>query len=398
MSLHKGILALLTLLFISCSATVNAAEDTGLTIIEQDYNQALTAAKKEGKLLFIDFYTTWCGPCKKLDKLVFRNDSVQGLLNEKIVLLRYDAENDTVFHLSKKHHVSSYPTGMILNENGYVVSRKRGFLGDDFKSLSSSVIEFINAGVELSKEGTIIKGYSNKINPALYPDFYVDYVNRTDTDLDSTELNTYLSAADDVFSEQYFATLLYFASDAHDGIADATLENQDKYSALYGKDNVELLTYFLARGKFKRAIVKKSQADYNQAVAFVKRGLSQEWIDDILPSFEKDYLIAQNRWDKVFAIYEKMKNAGEMSNGYVNHFSWQVYKSCDDQEVIKKCLTWMQEVTDAEPEFDYLDTYAYLLYKSGNNAAAKKIAQLAIKAGKADDRSTKGLEQLITKL
>lgn len=330
--------------------------------------------------------------------MVFQNDSIQALLNEKIVLLRYDAENDTVFHLSKKYHINSYPTGLILNEDGYVVNRKFGFAGEEYKSMSNNVFEFINEGAKLNKAEKFVKGYSNEIDPTLYPDFYINYVNRTNTKLDSAELNDYLSATEDIFSEQYFATLLYFASDAHAGIADVTLKNQKRYTVLYGKDNIELLTYFLGVGKFKRAIAQNSQTEYDKAVAFVKNGLSKKWTDDILPSFERKFLMAQNRWDKVFALYEQMKNAGEMSNGYINHFSWQVYKDCDDQEVIKKCIGWMKAVTDEEPEFDYLDTYAFLLYKAGDNSAAKQTAQLAIEAGKADDRNTKGLEKLIAKL
>ncbi|MEO0686349.1 MAG: thioredoxin family protein, partial [Cyanobacteria bacterium J06649_11] len=137
---------IITLLFLGISPFNRLAaasiENPGLIIVDQDFMEATKIAKEQNKLLFIDFYTTWCAPCKQLDKLVFQDDSIKQILGEEFVLLKYDAENDTVFHLSKKHHVSSYPTAIVLNRDGYVVSRKYGFPGEDFQSLSKSVLDF----------------------------------------------------------------------------------------------------------------------------------------------------------------------------------------------------------------------------------------------------------------
>ena len=176
-----------------------------LIIIEQDYEKAKRLANQVNKLLFIDFYTTWCAPCKELDKFVFQNDSIRNLLGKDFVLLKYDAEKDTVFHLSKKHHVSSYPTGIILNKDGFVLNRKYGFPGNDSLSLQNKVIEFTDESIELNKENKILAGYSNKIISSKYPEFYIDYVNRTNTKINKSELSSYLNNTSDKFSEEYFA-------------------------------------------------------------------------------------------------------------------------------------------------------------------------------------------------
>ncbi|MEO1624815.1 MAG: hypothetical protein AAFV25_06640, partial [Bacteroidota bacterium] len=70
----------------------------------------------------------------------------------------------------------------------------------------------------------------------------------------------------------------------------------------------------------------------------------------------------------------------------------------DDQEVVKKCIEGMKEVTDQEPSYAYLDTYAHLLHKAGNKAKTKEIAKLAIEAAKKENQSTKALEDLMAKL
>ncbi len=369
-----------------------------LIIVEQDYDKALSLASQEDKLLFIDFYTTWCAPCKKLDKLVFQNDSIKNLLGKDFVLLKYDAEKDTIFHLSKKHHVRSYPTGLILNKEGFVLNRKYGFPGQDSLSLQKNVIEFTDESIALNQENKLLKGYSNEINPLKYPDFYNEYINRTNTKINNSELSDYLTHTQDKFSEEYFSTLIYFGHYAPASIGDMVLERKQKYIDLYGKKNVETLLYFLTSAKFNVAISEINQEKYDEAVKFTKNALSEGWVNDILPEYEKDYLKAQNKWDEVFKINEKLKDEGAFDNGYVNHFSWEVYEKCNNQDVIKKCIEWMKEVTKQEPNYAYLDTYAHLLYKSGNKIETKRISKLAIEAAKKENKSTEALEELLKTL
>lgn len=389
----------ITLIIVGCkenNQTVNKSKE--LIIINQDYDKALKFASKENKLLFIDFYTTWCAPCKKLDKLVFQNDSIKNILGKDFVMLKYDAEKDTIFHLSKKHHVSSYPTGIILNREGFVLNRKYGFPGQDSLSLQKNVIEFTDESIALNKEKKLLKGYSNKINIEKYPKFYVDYVNRTNTKINNSQLSDYLNNTQDKFSEEYFSTLIYFGRDVPVNIADIALENKQKYIDLYGQKDVETLLYFLTSVKFNVALSEINQEKYEEAVEFTKSALSEKWVNDILPEYEKDYLKAQNKWNEVFEINKTLKEKGEFDNGYINHFSWQVYEKCDDQDVIIKCIEWMKEVTDQEPNYAYLDTYAHLMYKSGNKIQTKRIIKLAIEATEKENKSTKILEELIKNL
>lgn len=389
----KKILFLLSLLFFCLHGTTQ-----GLITINQDFNKALSLAAQEDKMVFIDFYTTWCAPCKKLENLVFQNDSIKNILKKDFILLKYNAEDDSVYNLSKKHHISSYPTGLILNKSGYVVNRSYGFSGENFQSLSTSVIEFTKESSALNAKNKIIKGYSNTIDITKYPQFYIDYINRTNTKIQASVVNEYWRSQKDVLSEEYFSTLLYFANEAADPIAEDALANKANYIELYGTTDVETLMYFLTSGKFKRAISEKDQLKYDEAVHFARKALSEEWIDDVVASFERKFLIAQDKWEQVFTLYENQKNEGKLSNGTINHFCWDIYKKCNDPQVIDKCLIWMKQVTEEEPFYAYLDTYAFLLYKSGDKTETKRIAQLAIEAAKKENESTKNLEALLKKL
>ncbi len=375
-----------------------AINNQDLVIVDQDYTKALKIASQENKSIFIDFYTTWCAPCKKLDKLVFQNDSIKQILKRDFILLKYDAENDKTFHLSKKHHVSSYPTAIVLNPKGYVVNRKYGFPGNDFDTLSKNVLGFTEKSIELSSQNEYLKGYSNTIDQTKYPKFYTDYIDRTDTKPKTSDIVDFINSKEDFFKEEDFTTLLYFGRDAPSNVGDIILKDKTKYFDLYGEQDVEVLLYFITSAKFNEAISEDNQKKYDRAVEFTKQALSQGWVDDLLPSFEKDYLKAQNKWDEVLEINKKLKDKGKFDNGYINHFSWQVYEQCDDQNIIKKCLDWMQEVTNEEPTYAYLDTYAHLIYKTGDKQETKRIAKIAIEAARKENEKTTSIQKLLDKI
>ncbi|WP_020571378.1 thioredoxin family protein [Neolewinella persica] len=280
----------LLLLFTFTLLTSTLAYTQDLKVIDQNYDEALNLAAKEGKLVFVDFYTTWCGPCKKLDKLIFQNDSIRKEMARDFVLLKYDAENDSLYHLSKKHHVSSYPTGLILNARGRVVIRKYGFPGDGFKALSQNVSAFLEEGFKLNKANKILPGYAEKIDVTQYPKFYIDYVNRTNTKIDPVEFAEYWKVDQDVFSEGYFSTLLYFSSEEiPDAVADVLLENKEKYSALFSTNNVNIALMFLTFKKFQSAISNDSQADFTKAKEYAGKALSEDFAAQTISRYEAEF-------------------------------------------------------------------------------------------------------------
>ena len=62
-------------LLILCS-TLNIAKAEGIEFFEGTFKEALDKAKLEGKIVFVDAYTTWCGPCKRMSKNVFPKKEV----------------------------------------------------------------------------------------------------------------------------------------------------------------------------------------------------------------------------------------------------------------------------------------------------------------------------------
>ena len=119
--------------------TLPAAAQTNFRSIS--FDEALQAAKKEKKLVFIDFYTDWCGPCKRMAREVFPQKSVGDYFNAKFVCLKLNAEKEGA-DLAKKYNVKAYPTYVVLDADGKQRMETAGAMGpDEFVSKIESGID-----------------------------------------------------------------------------------------------------------------------------------------------------------------------------------------------------------------------------------------------------------------
>ena len=87
---------------------------------------AIARAEKEGKLVFVDFYTSWCLPCKLMDEDVFTDRELGRYMNERFVSLKVDAEKGNGVNLASLYNVRAYPTLVFLDTRGRVVAQKEG--------------------------------------------------------------------------------------------------------------------------------------------------------------------------------------------------------------------------------------------------------------------------------
>ncbi len=90
------------------------------------FRQAVQKAMSTGKQIFLDCYTSWCGPCKMMANTVFPQEIVGNYMNPNFVCLKMDMEKGEGPELAKKLQISAYPTFVFFNSRGQEVGR---FLG-----------------------------------------------------------------------------------------------------------------------------------------------------------------------------------------------------------------------------------------------------------------------------
>lgn len=106
-----------------------------------DIETALAKAKKTNKVVFIDFYTTWCAPCRVMEESVFRDEDVANYLNDNCISIRVNAEKGKGPDRKLEYAVDAYPTMLVYNPNGDEVARKQGSLGiEAFKEFIKTAV------------------------------------------------------------------------------------------------------------------------------------------------------------------------------------------------------------------------------------------------------------------
>ena len=85
---------------------------------ESGFAKALEAAKVENKLVFMDCYTSWCGPCKRMAAQEFTQEKAGEYFNPRFVSVKIDMEKGEGVELRKRYDVNAYPTLLVLNAEG----------------------------------------------------------------------------------------------------------------------------------------------------------------------------------------------------------------------------------------------------------------------------------------
>lgn len=98
-------------------------------------DEALSAARMENKLVFLDVYTDWCGPCKRMLKEIFPLEQTGEYMNSHFVCVKLNAEKEGATQLVD-FNINHYPTFIIMDVDRQVVGKYEGGFSDANKFLN----------------------------------------------------------------------------------------------------------------------------------------------------------------------------------------------------------------------------------------------------------------------
>lgn len=120
----------LLLLILHCSVSIAARAD-GVRFFHGSWSQVMAEARRQNKPIFVDVYTTWCGPCKLMAAQAFPNARVGEKMNANFISYKIDAEKGEGSIIAKRYGVQAFPTSLFIGSDGRLIRRTLGYSGID---------------------------------------------------------------------------------------------------------------------------------------------------------------------------------------------------------------------------------------------------------------------------
>jgi thioredoxin 1 len=104
--------------------TFSSFAQSGIKFEENSWAMIVSKAKAEKKLIFLDAYTAWCGPCKLLQVNVFPNEELGKYFGANFLSTKIDMEKGEGPSLARKYDVRAYPTLLFIDPNTQEIVHK----------------------------------------------------------------------------------------------------------------------------------------------------------------------------------------------------------------------------------------------------------------------------------
>lgn len=372
------------------------------------WKAALDLAKKENKPIFVDCYTTWCGPCKYMSANIFTNDTVakyfnKNFINMKVQLdsIKQDPEDIKAWYteareFNKIYKVIVYPTYLIINPNGELVHK---FVG----AMQSK--EFIaNAG--------------NGLNPATQ--FYTldkkFKAGNRDTALVRTLLNgaaasyedpsayfdAYVATQPSMFTKDNVALLNQFTTKTKSSSFELIRKNVAAYDKIEGAGKAnKLLVRIIVSEHMLKLYPSRSVTEQQEAgVEFIKTNYPDQ-AEEVFATAKVLYFNATRNWKLLgpaLLAYLPKYNDRLTDPSQLNDLAWNIFENISDPTLLKAALDMSRKSIQPplENEAAYLDTYANILYRLGKTSEAIEWETKAMNAAQAFEKS--GYEETLEKI
>jgi thioredoxin-related protein len=390
--MNKVILLLLTF-SLSYSLTSTAQEikfETGT------WAEIKAKAKKENKLIFMDAYATWCGPCKWMAKNIFTDKTVADYYNANFINAKIDMEKGEGIDIAKEYKVSCYPNLVYIDGDGKLVHRAAG---------SMEAADFIDLGKTAYTPEKAFSAYQNKYDSGnRSPEFltvYLDVMSQTCLPTTSVATDYFASIKEEDILQQGNWNLLYHhIADVNSAPFVYLVKNRKAFEEKYTADSVNQKIYdtYLQHGT---TIIRSKEEAAEKLMAFEqeikKSGINRA--DELLANLNMNMAKSKADWTTWFRNAKVLaENYNAQDASFLNNISWTAFEKVEDPKKLSEVEQWAKKSTELDPKSYNLDTYANLLLKNGKAEQALVAEKKALELAKAGGEDLKPYEEVIAQI
>jgi len=385
---------ILSILFVAIFSIFGNAQNRSIEFIDNDFDKAKNAAKTQGKLIFVDAYTTWCGPCKWMAANKFTNDTIADFYNRNFISLKMDMEKGEGIELAKKYNVKAYPTLLFLDAEGNIVHRTVG-AERNTRNYIDKGLDALNPYERLSTYDAV---WEEGVRSSAFVKIYLDKLSSAGINSIDVMNAYYVNLNEDQLMEEGAFSIIsnYDKSIDSRGMINL-LEKREAYTALYGQEKVEKVLYQNYLSYLYSIVNAKDFKMKNMELAMIDIKKKQ------IPYWQKIDLLGDlahlqkvNKHKEYCEVITE--DAGDYFNedaGLLNRFAWNVFQWSDNKEQLEVALGWSKRALELQERSAIQDTHSNLLFKLGRINEAIKSQEKAIELAKKEGGSTADLEKTL---
>ena len=384
----------ISLTFLLCFVAFNIHAQ-GIEFETSSWNEVLAKAKQENKIIFVDAYASWCGPCKTMSNRVFPTKEAGEFYNDKFINFKIDMEKGEGPAFAKKYPVRAYPTLMYIDYDGTLVHQKVGGLN-------------VNALIELGKEALSKIDRSGQYQ-VLYdqgdrsPELVYNYIKALNQAGKSSLkiANDYLRSQDDLSKEQNLR-IIYEAMQMVDSrIYNLFEENIKGIQKLYNPEAIDQKVIAAAYQTLSTAIEFQSPELLGEAQEKVKAQCTPKMADAFTANSNLRYafkLQDYKMYEKALKDYTKELNPQDNITEAYNIVE-QGVNLIKDKKIASALERLNKKITESsEANFEHWVTYARILDLNGKEGEALEALDQAENLAKDDDRTLQSIQMLRNKM
>lgn len=367
----------------------------GIKFEESNFTTVLAKAKKENKLVFIDAYTTWCGPCKLMAKNIFPQKTVGDYYNSHFINAKIDMEKGEGIEIAKKYNVKAFPTYLFVDGNGELVHRTLGYVEEN---------DFIQFAKDAGDPGKRLTALKQKFEDGEKdPEFLKNLASLTmynDAEFAGRVMERYFSSKKELDRED-IQMLLSVAQNADSPMYKIFQAKKDEISKMITPQKYEAIDKSIKiTSVLKKSYNAQSKTwDENYFLTEAQKFLSKEEAEKILKKAQAGRALR----DKDIAKYEKLtlelnKDTSALSSEELNSLAWNFFENVSNKASLEKALVWAQESVKKDENFANTDTLANLYNKVGDKKNAKLWAEKSIELAKKTGQDSSDTEKLLKSL
>ncbi len=351
------------------AAYTQAQAQEGIKFFEGTWKEALEEASKQRKMLFVDAYAVWCGPCQRMAKEVFTQKEVGDFYNKHFINVKLDMEKGDGVQFGQKYQVSSYPTLLFIDEKGEIVQVFKGSRpADQFINLGKGVINSVDKSTDYEekyqsgeREAAFLRSYAYQLLTQNKPALKI--------------ANEYLRTQSDLTAESNLEFIFDFCVEADSRLFDLLLQNKPHYAKTQSEE------------AWKRKIETACNATVRKSVEFAAPDLLKEAKNAMrkaLPAYAAEYAMKAD----MQYYFEKSEHTPftKATDKYLKKYAWRnaaelnkqaafFAQYVQDPAALRVAEKWAKQAITLEEKREYLMTYVFLLQTNGKEEEAKKMQQ-----------------------